>query len=507
MKLADKTILNVLSKSSEAFLLLISSVVLARHFSKSEFGTFLQIMLIANTTIMLTFFGLPQSIYYFYQKVRNQRHFVNRNILISIFMGSMASILLYFIRGIIANWLNNPLLSEYGWIISLLVLFRAPTFLREPILISHGSLILNSFATAVLKPIVFIPLIIAAFLSSTLETLLKVMVIFSGVEFCANLGLMYFVFYRLRNFQIGELNSAELVEKVSLKDQLVYAFPIGISSYLSIIGQQIDQYIVSIFFSPRDFAVYSRGAMRLPIVSSVHFTINDIMMPKYVDAYQRGDMEAFINYFHLCIEKVAKIYYPLFSFFFAISPSIIILLYTKEYLEASWVLRIYLCFLIIDITVWGVIPRASGKTSVIMYTTVISLSCNIILSLLLVSIIGPIGAAIATIVSTIVAASYMTFQFCKILGVPFDAIFPWSYLAKMLLTSLAASIPVYFVNYFYPVEGIALLFAMVINTLIYFYCFIFLLMRQGLIYEDDMELLERWLRFDVKSLLRKLAFL
>jgi O-antigen/teichoic acid export membrane protein len=107
MNLTDKTIINILAQSSNAVLLFISSVVLVRYLDKTEYGTYMQIMLISNTTIMLTLLGLPQSIYYFYPKVLNRSHFIFRNILISLFIGMIAALLIYILKNRLGVWLNK----------------------------------------------------------------------------------------------------------------------------------------------------------------------------------------------------------------------------------------------------------------------------------------------------------------------------------------------------------------------------------------------------------------
>ncbi|MEA3357064.1 MAG: polysaccharide biosynthesis C-terminal domain-containing protein, partial [Patescibacteria group bacterium] len=167
---------------------------------------------------------------------------------------------------------------------------------------------------------------------------------------------------------------------------------------------------------------------------------------------------------------------------------------------------VYLFYLISSITVYTIIPRASGKTKFIMHATVIAVLSNIALSLWLVSMFGPIGAAVATIISSILMASCLLLLSCRILGVSFSRIFPWSHLAKLLLVSLIASLPIYVVGYFYHPEGMKLLLLILMDTVIYLYCCVFLLMRLGLIYSDDMDLLKKWLRFDVKRWLSKLTF-
>jgi len=507
MNLAEKTILNILAKSSGAVFLLCSSVVMVRYFPKDEYGTFLQIMLIVNTTVMFTSVGLPHSIYYFFPQVLNRKHFVIRNVIMSLTIAAIAALIAYGFKSQLASWLNNPLLIEFGWIVSLLILFRGPSLFQEPMLVSHGSLILNSLLTLLDSTIFFVPLIIAAFLSVSLTTLLYVMSITAGIGWFIFLLTMGWLIFRVREPKSADYDPKASKHTFSLLAQLRYALPIGVSGYMGIIARQIDQYIVSMFFLPKDFAVYSRGAMRIPFLSTIQFTVNDIMMPKYVGAYQNGDIQSFLHTFHLCIEKVAKVNFPVFSFLFAIAPSIVTFLYTEEYLEAASILRVYLCLLLLTIAVYGVIPRASGKTACIMYATMLTIVFNIVLSLLLVSTLGPIGAATATVFSEIVAAVYYLSQSCKILKISFAQIFPWKYLFQLLSASLGASIPVYCINYFFHATGGNLFLLLLVDGIVYVYCWIFLVMRKGLIHQDDIELLQKWLRFDVKRVLYKIAFL
>jgi len=506
MNIADKTVLNILAKSSEAFLLLISSIIMVRHLSKSDYGTFLQVMLIGNTTVMLTSLGLPHSIYYFFQIVPSRSRFVIRNVIFSLSAGLIASLIMYAFKGILSDLMNNPLLSEYGWITALFIFFRSPSALREPILISYDNLILNSAATVLCNIVVFVPVIIGVFFSQPLKILLIIFLISAGAEWIIFFYLMFKAMLNSRRIHISEDASTSKKEMVGFKEQLLYALPIAVSGYIGIIGRQLDQYIVSVFFTPRDFAVYSRGAMQIPVLSSIQFTINNIMMPKYVSSYQTGDIQTFLRYFHLCTEKVAKINFPVFSFLFAVAPSIIKFFYTEEYIESSNIFRVYLFFLITSISVYSIIPRASGKTSFIMYATVLSVVSNIILSLILVSIIGPIGAAIATIISMVLGIFCYLFHDCKIIRVSFDKIFPWNYLFKLMLISLAASIPVYSLEYIYHPEGLNLFILLTIEAVIYFYCYLFLMMRYSMIFQDDMELLGKWFHIDARLFLCRITF-
>ena len=506
MKLADKTIINIFAQSSNSFLLLISSMVLVRYLNKADYGTYMQFMLISNTVIMLTFLGLPQSIYYFYPKALNRSKFIFRSILISLFIGLTAALLIYVLKNRLADWLNNPAFSYYGWLIALLIFFKALSYFREPILLSDDQLIFNAFSTLLCNFIFYVPVIVAICFFQSLKILLLILLFSSGLEFIINFLFTFKVFLKEKQSSLNSEISKQKQTDISLIKQLKYALPIGISSYLGIISRQFDQFIISVYFTPKDFAVYTRGAMRIPFLSSLPFMINNIIMPKYVDSFQKGDLRQFLDYFHRSIEKLAKINFPAFSFLFAVAPSFITCLYTIHYVEAASILRVYLGLLVVEITAYSMILCASGKTSFIIHATIISLSINIILSLLFVSMFGAIGAAFATLTAIVTSNSYLLLRSCKILKIPFKKIFPWSCLFRLFSVSLLAGIPVYCLEYFFSAGDIPILIILLLDALVYGYCIIFLMMKQGLINQNDMEILKRWFRFDVQRWLHKLTF-
>lgn len=507
MNLSEKTILNVLAKSSEAVLLLLSSIVMVRVFPKAEYGTFLQIMLIVNTVTMLTYAGFPQSIYYFFQRAVNPVGFVKRNVALSLVLSATAALTVYMLQASLASWFNNPLLAQYGWAAPLLLMFHAPSFFREPILISHGSLIANSATMVTSHCLYYIPAIVAAFLSDSLLNLLWVMVMAAGLEFLVYLGAVAWVVVALRQQPVNDAAAdEEPKEHIRLLTQLKYSLPIGVSSYMGVIQRQIDQIIVSSFFTPRDFAVYSRGAMQIPFISTIRYTVNNIKMPEYVRAYRDGDVSRFLLHYHQCIEKIAKINFPIFAFLFVVAPSIVTLLFTDEYLEAAPILRVYLCMLLTTITVYAIVPRASGETTHIFSATLIGLISNIALSVVFVLLIGPLGAAMATVFSMLLSSAYYVYQSCRILKISVAKIFPWGFLIRLFGIAVASSLPIYGVEYVLHAISVPRLLALGIESVLYGYICLFFMIRNGFIVQEEFDLLNKWLRFNVQGMFSKIFF-
>ena len=236
-------------------------------------------MLIMNTAVMFAYFVIPQSIFYFIHKTNNKVSFVYRNIMLAIILGGGAALAVFFLIEYLSRWLNNQLLYEYRYVAFTLVFLRGSIIMRDPLLISQGNLLLNSVTSIVSNILFYVPIITVAVFSFGLTIIFHILLVSSAIDFLCFLVLMgWFV----RHIDEEDNHASENAKQVGLLEQIRYAFPIGISSYIGIIGRQIDQYIISVFFSPQSFAVYSRGAMRVPVLSTIQCTVNDILMAYYV---------------------------------------------------------------------------------------------------------------------------------------------------------------------------------------------------------------------------------
>ncbi len=508
MNLADKTILNILARATGAFMLLVSSVVLARYLTKNDLGTFLQAMLIVNTCIVLSFFGLPQSIYYFFHRASNRGRLVLQTIILAIIIAVFWAIMIYLNGSSLSFLLNNRDLVDYTALIAFIMCSRGISQFRDPILISADRLVLNSICSIVFEFIFYLPTLLAPLLHFSLGSIFKFMATTCFIELICTIALIVVVSSKVKmNNAYEDHPPHEALKNISIKEQVAYSFPIGVSSYLGIFGRQIDQYLISIFFSPAQFAVYSRGSLSVPMINDFQYMIHDILMPKYVACFRNGQIEKLLHLFHKATGKAAKIKFPAFCFLFATAPQLIRLLYTNKYDDAIPVLRVYLCLIILTVTVYGAIPRASGKTSCISWSILIAILINIIVSILLLPILGPIGAALGTIFSSSVNFFCLIFMSCKILGISVEKFLPWKHLTHLLCISLIPSLPLYIPPIFFPLaEGLSLILYLPLSGLFYLYFWCVLMMRQRLFQQEDLDTLSRWCRVDMAKWLPRLTF-
>ena len=498
MRFEDKATLNILARASTSVFLLASSVIMVRYLSKEDYGTFLQLMLILNTVIMLAFVGLPQSIFYYYPQTRDRRHLVRQTLLIGFSISILAAAIVFFSKNVLASWLNNPGLAYFGDIISLLIFCQGPIAFRDPILLSQNALVLNSIATLISCMLNFIPLFIGLFLGVDLRGILLIFLCSNIVNLFIFLGMIAFILRGSDSDGITSIENNKLRHKISVWEQIRYSFPIGLATYIGVIGKQLDKYIISVFFLPAQFAVYSRGAMEVPLIDNVTYTLNDMTMPRYVAAYAKGDLVEFLRLMHANIDKVAKINFGVFIFLFFEASLLMEVLYTKAYLSATPIFQVYLFLLFLSVTVYGMIPRVTGKTRQLTLATSISVILNIILSLLLIPVIGPVGAAVGTILGSVGYMGFLLLCAAKDLSISWRLIMPWSSLFK---TMAAAIFPIVLLwGYHSTLSYMSVsrsAWVLIGAFAIYTYGYLFTLNFMGLLQKEDRDYFFRWLRFDL----------
>ena len=94
------------------------------------------------------------------------------------------------------------------------------------------------------------------------------------------------------------VDSPKYKGNVGIWEQLKYCLPLGISGYVGVMGKQLDKLLISYFFTPIDYAVYSRGAIQIPFITEIPAIINSILMPKYIKFYMKGNVNELLSLWH-----------------------------------------------------------------------------------------------------------------------------------------------------------------------------------------------------------------
>jgi O-antigen/teichoic acid export membrane protein len=422
--------LSVLSQGIGSLSVLILSIFLARRLTQSDYGTYQQIQLIASTILMLALFGLPQSLYYFIPKVSNANRLVKRTVAMCLFAALVLCSIAVFFGEKLSLLLNNPYISHLSYIYCLLVLSQLPITLFESVFISIGNSQRYYMLSILFSCTGFLAVLAPLFLRSDVWLILLSLALHNLA-----VSVVYFLIYGATMRDDTSKRSVEL----PLSTQFVYALPLGLSYVVGIVAKQIDRYIIGSYFSPAEFAIYSRGALDIPLIPIIVYTFGNILMPTYIRLFDSGDVQKMLDLWHRTIIYVSLINFPFFFVFLASSSDIMVFLYSEKYASSAPVFTWYLLLLLIQVTSYGNIARVIDRPKLILYATLLMIPMNISISVVLVHRYKLLGPVLGTILSSFLGAQFMLLSFSKILNIPYTKVFPWRRLAIVLSISLMAS--------------------------------------------------------------------
>lgn len=419
-----------------------TGVVLTRSLSKAEYGTFSQIILLSTALSLITGTWLAKSIYYFVPSSSRKKEVILQTYLFLFGLGLIVGGLVWALRFQIAHWFQNEHLASLAIYISLYMIMLTLYRLAEPFFISvekaHVLAMIN-----IIYSIIYMSLVSYFLLTGvSLEQLMTVIVLLYA-------ALIIFILANILKLP-GAIS--RIIDGQVLAQQLRYAAPLFLSTFVIVLGYQIDKYIIATTYSTVDFAVYYRGAIELPLIEIITFTIYNMLLPRFVRLYQEDRRNDFLRVWHEAIKKTAILVIPLFVFFLFISQRFITFLYTERYASSTPIFRIYLLIILIQIVSYDTILQATGKTRGIFYASSLKLAASLIVSLFLIRTVGPAGAAIGLVSGHLVASLYYLLRIRRIFLVTFLRVFPWLYIFQVLTLALCLGALTYTIHFFgsYP---------------------------------------------------------
>lgn len=364
--------------------------ILARLFTQADYGSFRQLYLVYTTFSALLLLGLPQSILYFLPKIKDENsrsQFIKQCMIVFSALGILFTIGLFFFRHLLSVLFHNPALE-----VLLLLYCLYPIF-------AFVSLFYNYTMLAVQKPhsvakftlfsilVEAICVIGAAFITRDLfyTTI--------GILIAALIQYLYAMIslrgYAARSFHF---------DKELLHEQLRFSLPIGLAAIVSLLAIQIDKFVISSYYSPEIFAVFSVGAMEVPLIGIVLNAVNSVLMPELSKLDIVKDRARIEDIFRSAVRNNALMIFPMFVFFFIFAKDFLIILYSSRYVHAAVFFRIYLITMPLRIAIYSTLIQIGAKTKFLFYSSIFSLVLNLALNLILVHFVGQVGPAWSTVI-------------------------------------------------------------------------------------------------------------
>ncbi|WP_066175330.1 oligosaccharide flippase family protein [Bacillus marinisedimentorum] len=463
-KFQRKALLLSVGNAINAIVAIISLMVITRYLSVNDYATYKQTFLAFNFILPILSLGLTEGLYYFLPT--EKKRFSGRVMdcfVIYLFIGLIFSFFILFGGNefIAQRFNNNEVADLMLWLIpySLVVL-----------LINCSSVIFNIqnrmrvFIVANLITGLFITLtlILVVILMPTAES---AVVVVSLTKFVQGLIFIYLT--------IKVLPNDDWKPKISTIKQILYfSFPVGLTNMMGTITSQMDGLFVSVMTSPEIYAVYSIGAVEVPIIGIILGSISAAMIPEIRKLIEERHLDESSKLFILATKKVASITLPIMCFLLLWSKEFIEVMYSNEYLDSAPIFQVYLLYFLIRISFTGPVFVSLGLNKFLLLKTLISLLLNVVLTYIFISHIGAIGAAIGTILSSIIVTAFLVFpKLSKEFSVPAWQLYPFKSVVKLIFIGLLSATTVRIsVDYiFVRTSAIVLL---IISIIIYMFMYL-----------------------------------
>ena len=409
-------------------------MLLVRLFSKQDFATYRQTILIYTMAAPLLGMGLAQSVMYFLPTAeRKERGGLILEAVIPLLFAGIVYYLAILLGGnyLIAQVWDNPRLAQTLLIMAPVGVFMLANQCLAPSLIATNHVTLAALFGVVSGISLAVATAITTWFLPEIEVALATQIVVHLILFVVAAGIFR------KNF------SMRLPKLSGSRKQLEYGIPLGLSSAVAILSRSVDRAMVSTYCKLEQFAEFDRGAMELPLVNVVTGSMNSILLVDYRVMLEDGRVDEILPLLHRAIKKSAAILLPAMFFLLCLAPEFMVCLYGQEYKASYPVFQIYLLLLPCRTLVFSSIALAAGKTRELAIVPIVTIIANIILNYLAIQMFGHIGCAMATVFVVYFVSAYGRALIAqRILNCSLSEFIPWAMFGKISVLSLIPLIPV-----------------------------------------------------------------
>src|SRR5437660_1517769 len=483
--LSDKAALLILANALKYAVGFALPMVLVRHLTQADYGTYQQLSLIANFATGIMVLGLPTSIYYFYHLKSAERAgrptLIAQTQLMLLVSGALTAVALALAAPLLARRMSNARLLELLPLYSAYVgLFIAGEHFMHVMIRQNrylGAVTLELAETAFRVG----ALIVLLALGFALHAIVLMLVVYAAVRL---VGRSYWLWQGADSVRHAAAGGR------FLGAQLAYSLPLAATMGIGLLGGLLDRGIVAMAFTPVDYAIYSVGALEIPLDTIFQVSVLNVLRASLPPLVAAGRIDEVIRIWRDSVRKLAIIILPSFTFLVCFANRFITTLFTSSYEASVRVFHIYLLVLPLYMLVLSVVPQVYGRTRLNLYVVAASVASNAVLSLILLREIGILGPATALVCSTYLGALLFFIVTMRLLKATPAQLLPLAAIGRTALAAVLAVIPAIAVSSVIESGAAALASGAVVFAVAYLFAGYLV----GVFNASDMRIARSWIR-------------
>lgn len=442
----------ILSSGFASVVTILTGALMARTLTKSAFGTYQQALLVFSVLSVVASLGTQKAILYFVSSVQScQRRRLTRILGVATLGGFVtAAILAATWRALCSSFHNPDLEPLLGLVIANLIA-RCLTESLAAVAVSTGR-----------TPVVYWTTFAGALYSLGSTWTLSLLSMGPTAFLAAVTVLELLRLVVLGVLVVTAAGGEEDGSRLTTADLAKYLAPLVGAVVTLLLVKRMDALLVSWLTTPAAYALYSRGALELPFSSVVTMNIAITAMPQIVRAHLTGDRGTIRRAFAADSFYASLVIIPWFTALFIWADDVVVLLYGPQYIGSAGVLRVYLTLAPLQFYAFDTVLQALNKTSTVLLCAFASLAVTVVLGVVLLDVMGPIGAAVALMVGTATSSTIYLQRIGREVGTPLRRLLPWAEWARVGLLSVGGAMVSIGVSRLLP-SGLPLFLAVSIN--------------------------------------------
>ncbi|MBS2028642.1 MAG: polysaccharide biosynthesis C-terminal domain-containing protein [Deltaproteobacteria bacterium] len=417
----------VIARGASTVLTFCIPLVLARMLNTTQYGTYKQFVLVAQTAYLLLPFGVTQSLYYFLPNGQNRRAYICQTHLFTGAVAAAAAVVLFVFGAPIATRLGNPGLGAFR---GQLGLYAAGLLASLPFEITFTARGRTGQAA-----VTYILSDIARTAAMTLPVLLGwgMAGLTTGLAAWATARWVAALLLTVR----GETGPA--FTRATWSQQWRYALPFGTAMLVAVPQNYFHQYAVSASVTAAEFAAYSIGCFQLPLVDLLYMPTTEILMVRIgeLDAEKRSAEAAGV--FSQAVARLSQLFLPLALFLFAAAGDFVPALFSTRYLSAVPIFRVAVWAIVLSSFPADGALRARKRTDFILRSYVLKAVVAVPAVIVGIHAWGAFGAIIGWLLGEVAGKGILLARLPETLAASVRELLPLRTFAKTLAAGTAAA--------------------------------------------------------------------
>ncbi len=421
-----------LGKAISSLAFILTSIVLSRVLTLSEYAMYQQVMLVYIFAIPFLTMGLKNGIYYFLPSEKERvRGRVLDGILLLIGIGGLYMVFMFTAGSQFFAWrFANPELARLLRYMAPYTVFSLPVIILDPTLVVLGNVTQLTLYNILSRILLGIAVVASCLIWETANASLL-------GHLSMTIMLFFFAMWMFWRYTPAERSAPSLR---SMKEMLIFSFPLGLASIIGTIYVQLDKMIVSSMCRAEQFAIYSNGAMELPLIGVVTGSIVAVLMPEFTLLHKQNKRQVLHKRWQDSVVKSSLLLYPVMVYCFILADEIVKVLFSSKYVASAAPFRLYTLLLLIRVAIFSSLETAAGRNKAVLKIFSVGMLMNTFLTVLFVKMLGYIGAVWATLTTSFFFSTPLHLRcISRILQIPMNQVFPFSSLGRVLLLSIVCA--------------------------------------------------------------------